>query len=190
MNVKENHLLSNYLSITSLGMFRGVIVGTTGYPLEVIKIKQQTDLSDQKSSKLAGQIFKSEGIRGLYRGFKPYMTRLLFRQLWLWPTIMKIHSELKRKEFHPISNHIITGGLISTIDAFTGISMEKAKTLSILRDQKPPIEKKAKEPFLRLFQGLGTHWTQLSVSWTCFLVFQELFKNSYKDRSLTPPKIT
>ncbi len=158
------------------GIARGLCVHTLIFPLDVIKIRQQCDSSSRKSFEIARTLFEKEGVGAFYKGLSPQLVKTSIKQAWVWPILTGIPPYLKQYKIKETPSLLLTGFLISMIDAAITTPLEKSKIQSALAG-------KTKFSLKGGWQGFGTHLTNLSVNWSTFLIAQKHLRDRYRQKS-------
>lgn len=172
------------------GIGRGLSVHSLIYPLEVIKIRQQCSQGESKSIRIVMALLRQEGIGAFYKGLAPQLLKTSIKQVWCWPMITGMPSELQRHQIEHLSQQAITGLSIATIDAAISTPLERAKILTAFRGTSKFCFQNA---YRDGWRGFATHWSKLSVNWVAFLTAQKYLRDrssgSSRD-SLSFPQLT
>ncbi|HSX04049.1 MAG TPA: MC/SLC25 family protein [Rhabdochlamydiaceae bacterium] len=152
------------------------------HPLEVIKLKKQSECSQKRNYLIATDIFRQEGIKGFYKGLWPQLAKTTLNAL-AWTIIPDSAHFLKDREIHPLHKAALKGVVISFFQAAALNPLEKTKVTSITQDRKFSFG-----PFLKEgWKGSGANFLNLSAKWSSFLVSRKYFSDKMrKEGELTP----
>lgn len=172
------------------GIGRGISVHSLIHPLEVIKIRQQCSQGESKSIRIAMAQLRQEGIGAFYKGLAPQLLKTSIKQVWCWPLITGMPSVLQRHQIENLSQQVITGLSIATVDAAISTPLERAKILSAFRGTGKFCFQNAYKDGWR---GFTAHWSKLSVNWVAFLTAQKYLRDQSSgssNQSLSFPQLT
>jgi hypothetical protein len=155
------------------GITRGLCVHTLIYPLEVVKIRQQSLAHPQKSSQVAWALYQKEGPGAFYKGLSPQLLKTCLKQAWCWPLITGSPVFLQRYSIEDPYRHLLTGLFIATIDAGISTPLERAKIRSAFSGK---ASLSVRGTYKEGWRGFTTHWAKLSVNWSTFLMAQRYFR--------------
>lgn len=182
MSIEPSLRSKGYAASVIFGVLRGVGVTFLTYPIEVIKICKQEAAQSQKSYQIAQQLFKEGGLRALYRGFVPQLTKMTIKQTWCWPVMMGLPSYLENSRtvnVRPMTSQLLTGLALAVIDAGLTTPLEKIRIRSITRNL--TFHDYMQLKFLKkAWKGTGIQCSKLAVNWSTFLISQRYFRDEYR----------
>lgn len=149
-------------TILSMGLFRAALVNGSTYPLDVIKTNQQT--SGFSATRIAHDLFKSEGLPAFYRGFAANMAKVVTRQTLWWPAIAYIPPALEQRGISGTPQRILTGLSIAALDALATTPFERRRVVQTLGKEPSSLQGN--------WTGLPSYFRRQAVIWSLFLVGQ------------------
>lgn len=162
-------MTSDFSQAILWGALRGACVHSLIYPLDVIK----TNLQIRPGATTYTTALELLRNQRLYSGFSSQILQTTLKQTWCWPIICFLPAYFKEQSFHLVSQNILTGLVIASLDAAILTPLEKRKIASMTKTT------------LHQNKTMAAHFAKLSVSWCTFLTVQALFRSQY-DRKPTP----
>lgn len=169
---------NKYADASLAGMTRGVLVNMVIYPLSTMMTVNQVNHPDLKTTQVGKQILQSSGYRGLYAGFSSQLARLAIKQATNWPMIMGLPPCFEQQGFTPTISHLATGATISFVDATVLAPLERSRVLAMLNQSKIRIT--IRSFFTDGWKGYGYNLSNGCVTWSTFMMTQNLLKKEYK----------
>lgn len=184
----ETERLGNYKNLTppqwltsSLGgIVRGIGSHSIIFPILVVKFRQQAQEKPERWYRIARKLFQEEGIEAFKKGFGPHLLSVSIKQAWLWPIIDTLPEYLKNSGLGDLSQLVLTGVVIATLDAAIATPLESAKILSAVKGQSTFSLKKA---FKEGWQAFPTQWSKQAVQMVTFLVSQKYLRDAYRENA-------
>lgn len=168
---------SDLLQSSYWGILRGIAVETLTYPLDVIKTRQQCSKEPFGYIQIIKQLYQENGHQAFFRGLSLQLFRVSIKQAWVWPMMTQIPCTLSQYQVHGLSQQIMTGLSIATVDAFITTPFEKLKIRSQISKQELP---SLHSIYAEGWHGLSAYWTKRSINMVTFLTTQQYFRESYR----------
>ncbi|MBS0585823.1 MAG: hypothetical protein JSR76_05945 [Verrucomicrobia bacterium] len=171
-------MTTDSLSVSALGIARGVVVTVFTHPIDTVRYHLQTSPEKLQCRDVIKTIWQRSSFRGFYGGLTPHLGKTVLKQAWLWPMIAGVPARLEKHGIESPYKEVLTGIAIAFVDAAITTPFEKAKITGAAQGQKISWQSLRKG-----WTGTTTNFARLSVTMSTFLVTQERLRRHYSQKS-------
>jgi solute carrier family 25 ornithine transporter 2/15 len=181
---KDDSLWTKFWQVSLYGAGVGLVTLPFEHPIDCVKTRYQASPSSFTSAtQVAKIIYLNEGIRGFYAGVLPNGTRMVIKQAYRWPLMMLIPSIVRPvlpKDNSSLEKSV-TGVIIASIETFIICPLERFKVWRMThidnKGQRTSFFRLANGPLYKeLYRGFNALYAKQMVSWTSFLVADDIFR--------------
>lgn len=166
-----------------LGIVRTLIVQTTLWPLNVIRVRQQGNFECAlTASEVAKKVLQKEGKGAFFRGLPPQLVRHSIKQGLIWPVITQLPITLEGQGFSKYSSQALTGLAVAGTDAVLTSPIERFQVKAMLGQ---PNRMTVWQFMQKGWDGFSTYLTKSSVAWVAFLVSHTYFRSQEGNRDVS-----
>jgi|JI9StandDraft_1071089.scaffolds.fasta_scaffold03480_11 hypothetical protein len=166
------------LSVSVLGIARGVAVTFATHPIDTVRYHLQTSPEKLRCLDVIKTIWQRSGFRGFYGGVTPHLGKTVLKQAWLWPMIAGVPARIEKHGIERPYKEVLTGVAIAFVDAAITTPFEKAKITGAAQGKKISWQSIKKG-----WTGASTNFARLSVTMPTFLVTQAYAQSYYSKES-------
>ena len=177
-----------------------------GQPLDVLKVHKQLVTPDLSYIKIARQLVAEQGLTGLWTAAGTKMAQQLAKSAGRGVAVNEIYHEMGRiftedvRQRYPLAKEFTTAWTVALLDALVTTPMDVCKTRQIggvqsfwqvmgnmwnqssqsMMARHYGTPGAAFSSVQNAYTGFGVGYCKLGVSWSTFLVTQEMFKSGYR----------